>query len=246
MVKQTTFNSWINCLKPNPSAELRLFCLPYAGGNAMTYRTWGNYLPTTVEVCPVELPGRGKLIKLFPYSRIESLVEALAENIQPYLDKPFAIFGHSMGGLISFELARFLLSQFNLSPVHLFISAVKAPQIPSTEKPVSELSDAELIDKIRRLNGTPEQVLANAELMQLFIPVIRADYSILDNYIYTRQAAFNFPITAFGGLEDDISVENLQAWQEHTHSFSLQMFDGDHFYINSVSQVFFNSMIKKL
>ncbi|HLO86793.1 MAG TPA: thioesterase domain-containing protein [Nostocaceae cyanobacterium] len=246
MVKQTTFNPWINCLKPNPRAELRLFCLPYAGGSAMIYRTWGNYLPSTIEVCPVELPGRGKQIKSSPYDKLEPLVEVLAENIQQYLDKPFAIFGHSLGGLISFEFCRFLRSEFNLRPVHLFVSACKSPQIIRTEKPVWELSYAELVDKMRRLNGTPEEILQNQELLQLFIPIWRADFAILDNYIYTHQPVFNFPISVFGGLKDDITVDNLQAWQEHTTSFYLRMFEGNHFYINSVTEVFFNTINHKL
>jgi surfactin synthase thioesterase subunit len=131
----TTFNSWVTCPKPNPQAKLRLFCLPYAGGSAMIFLTCPNDLPPTIEVgvCPIELPGRGRQMKLPLYSEMYPLVREIAQNLIPYLDKPFAIFGHSMSGLVSFELARLLRSDCNLTPSYLFISARNAPQFTPTK-----------------------------------------------------------------------------------------------------------------
>jgi surfactin synthase thioesterase subunit len=138
MITKTTFNSWITCPKPNLQAKLRLFCLPYAGASAMIFRTWPNDLPPTieVEVCPIELPGRGRQMKLSLYTEMQPLVREIAQNLIPYLDKPFTIFGHSMGGLVSFELAPLLRSDYNLNPSHIFIYASNAPQITPTERPM--------------------------------------------------------------------------------------------------------------
>lgn len=247
MLTQTAFSSWVHCIQPNPQAELRLFCFPYAGGSAMTYRRWNNLLPKTVEVCPVELPGRGKQIKLSPYNRIEPLVEALATNLRPYLNKPFAFFGHSMGGLISFELSRFLRSEFNLHPIHLFISARQAPQINWRRKHIHNLPEAQFMDELRRLDGTPQEVLNNQELMEFFSPIIRADFSVLETYVYTPQAPFDFPIMAFGGMQDtEVSADDLDGWKEHTNLFSLQMIEGNHFYVNSAPEILLQTITQKL
>ncbi|MBD2411998.1 putative thioesterase [Nostoc calcicola FACHB-389] len=242
MTTKPTFNSWINCPQPNPQANLRLFCFPYAGGSSAIFRTWSNSLPRNVEVCAVEYPGRGKQINLPPYTRLEALVKAIAPSLIPYLDKPFAFFGHSMGGLISFELTRLLRLEYNLKPFHLFISACRAPQIPRTKPPIHTLPDPELLEELRTLNGTPKAVLENPELMEIFLPILRADFAVLETYIYTPQQPLECPITIFGGWQDkEVSHESLQAWQELGMStFSLQMLDGDHFFIHSHQ----NSLLK--
>ncbi|QMS88225.1 thioesterase [Nostoc edaphicum CCNP1411] len=233
-----TFNSWVICPQPNPQANLRLFCFCYAGGSSAIFRTWPNNLPSNVEVCAVEYPGRGRQIKLAPLTRLESLVEAIAPVLIPYLDKPFAFFGHSMGGLVSFELTRLLCSQYSLAPFHLFISARRAPQIPLTKPPLHILSDHDLIYELRDLNGTPKAVLESTELMQMFLPILRADFAVLETYIYTQKQLLECPITVFGGLQDqEVSHEELQAWQEQTiAAFSLHEFNSDHFFIHSHQQ----------
>ncbi|MFN6502358.1 MAG: thioesterase II family protein [Nostoc sp. DedQUE01] len=242
MTTTPTFNSWINCPQPNPQANLRLFCFPYAGGSSAIFRTWSNSLPRNVEVCAVEYPGRGRQMKSAPIARLETLVKAIAPSLIPYLDKPFAFFGHSMGALVSFELTRLLRLEYNFKPFHLFISARRAPQIPPTKPPIHVLPDAELLEELRTLNGTPKAVLENPELMQIFLPVLRADFAILETYTHTPQQPLDCPITIFGGWQDkEVSHEALQAWREQAMStFSLQMFDGDHFFIHSHQ----NSLLK--
>ncbi len=233
-----TFNSWVICPQPNPQANLRLFCFPYAGGSSVVFRTWTNHLLSNVEVCAVEYPGRGRQIKSAPLTRLEPLVEAIAPVVIPYLDKPFAFFGHSMGGLVSFELTRLLRSKYSIAPFHLFISARRAPQIPLTKPPLHVLSDSNLQDELRSLNGTPKAVLESMELMQMFLPILRADFAVLETYIYTQKQPLECPITVFGGLQDqEVSHEDLQAWQEQTKAaFSLHEFNGDHFFIHSHQQ----------
>jgi medium-chain acyl-[acyl-carrier-protein] hydrolase len=242
------FNSWVTCPKPNPQADLRLFCFPYAGGSSLIFRTWASSLPGNVEVCPVELPGRGTQMKSPPFNRIKPLVSALASILLPYLDKPFAFFGHSMGGLLSFELTRQLYIKYNLSPVHLFVSANRAAQVPSTKPPIHALPETEFKEELRRLNGTPASVLENQELMQLLTPILRADFAILETYVYTKQPPLECPITAFGGLQDEeVSLQELEAWQEQTKaSFKLQMFSGDHFFIHSDQAQVLETLAKNL
>lgn len=243
---QTT-NPWITNLKANSSASLRLFCFPYAGGNSYIFRTWRDRLPKAIEICPIELPGRGFQLKFAPYRQIEPLVKAIATAIRPYLNKPFAFFGHSMGGLVSFELARFIRRQYNLEPVHLCISGRRAPQVKDTEPPIHNLPQAEFIEELRQLNGTPEEVLNNNELMELLVELVRADFAVLENYSYTPEAPLNCPISVFGGLQDrEVQIEELDAWREQTvGSFSLKMLAGDHFFINS-SQTLLPELTKQI
>ena len=242
-----TTNPWINYVKPNPSASLRLFCFPYAGGNSYIFRPWCDRLPENIEICPIELPGRGFQLKSTPFNQIEPLVKAIATAILPYLNKPFAFFGHSMGGLVSFELARFIRREYNLEPVHLFISGRRAPQVKDSKPPIHDLPQAEFIQELRKLNGTPEAVLNNDELMELLVPILRADFAVLENYNYAPEAPLNCPISVFGGLQDrEVKLEELEAWREQTvGSFSLKMLSGDHFFIHS-SQSLLPELIKQL
>ena len=242
------FDSWVTCPKPNPEASLRLFCFPYAGGSSLIFRTWVNSLPRSVEVCPVELPGRGTQMKLPLFTRMEPLVKAIAPILLPYLDKPFAFFGHSMGGLLSFELARQLRTEYSISPVHLFVSGRRAPQMPSPKPPIHALPETQFKEELQRLNGTPSSVLQNNELMQLLIPILRADFAVLETYIYKNEPPLECSITAFGGLQDqEVSVEELEGWREQSKgSYKLQMFPGDHFFIQSSQALLLQMLAKHL
>src|SRR5205085_9026436 len=125
----------------NEDAALRLLCLPYAGGAADIFRSWANVFPPTIEVCPIQLPGRGGRLLEPPFTNLSLLVETLTSELLPYLDKPFALFGHSMGAIIVFELARQLRSKKINEPLHLFVSAWRAPQIPRRERPSFDLPE---------------------------------------------------------------------------------------------------------
>jgi len=237
-------HSWITCPFPNPQASLRLFCFPYAGGGALSFRGWGTQLPPAVEVCPIELPGRGMRLKEAPFTRLVPLVEAVVEALLPYLDKPFAFFGHSMGALISFEVARRLRRDQALNPVHLFVSGRRAPQWPDPDPPIHALPEAEFLGELRRLNGTPEAVLASRELMQLLLPVLRADFAVLETYRYEPASPLECPIAAFGGLQDpEVACETLEAWRQQTRSdFSLQMLPGDHFFLHTSQSLLWQAL----
>ena len=248
MSSTSTFDTWVSWSKPNPQASLRLFCFPYAGGAAQTFRTWPDSLPMAFEVCPVELPGRGKRITSAPFTRLQLLVQALAIALLPYLDKPFAFFGHSMGGLVSFELARLLRKNYGISPVHLFVSGYRAPQVPDPDPPIHALPEPEFLEELRRLNGTPEVVLGNTELMQMLLPALRADFAVIETYAYTPELPLDCPITAFGGLQDrEVRYDDVKVWQEQTNAaFSLHMLPGDHFFLQSAQPLLLQSLSQEL
>lgn len=214
----------------------------------MGFRLWPNSLPPTVEVCAVELPGRGARLSESPFTRLSPLVQAIAQALLPHLDKPFAFFGHSMGGLVSFELARLLRREYDISPVHLFVSGRRAPQVPNPNPPIHALSEPEFLEELRRLNGTPKAVLENTELMQLLLPILRADFAVIETYVYAPGPTLECPITAFGGLQDrEVSCDDLQAWREQTSaSFSLQMLPGNHFFIQSAQPLLLRFLSREL
>lgn len=235
MSPQPRLSSWITCPRPNPLATLRLFCLPYAGGGASLFRDWSRLLPREIEVCLVQLPGRENRLTERPFDKIEPLVQTLAEEILPFLDKPFAFFGHSMGALISFELARYLREKSQRSPIHFFASGHRAPQLPDPHPPIYALPLPDFLKKLRTLNGTPDEVLQHEELMHLVLPMLQADFALAETYTYIPGEPLTCPLSAFGGLQDkDVSREEVAAWQQQTsNTFILRLFPGDHFFLKS-------------
>lgn len=231
-------NSWLRCFNPNPQAELRLFCFPYAGGGASIFRKWSNSLPHYVELFSIQLPGREDRLKETPFTDISLLVQTLIPILHPYLNVPFTFFGHSMGALISFELARCLRSEQAPSPVHLFISGRRAPQIPDPYSLICTLAEHEFLQELRALKGTPKEVLENSELMKVLLPILRADFSICGTYTYLNKPPLDCSISAFGGIEDSRETYHLlKSWSAQTHSsFSLQMLPGDHFFLSTSQQ----------
>lgn len=226
---------WFFCPRPNPSARLRLFGFPYAGGGALVYRQWAECLPAFVEFSAVELPGRGHRIKESPFATLEPLVESLAQAVSPYLDRPFSFFGHSLGALVGFELARHLRRRKGLEPAQLFASGASAPQLLSRSMALRDLPTPELLARLRELDGTPVALLDNSELMALMLPILRADFSVSETYAYYSEAPFSCPITVLGGEKDEgLDRERLEAWRSHTaDAFSLRMLPGNHFFIHA-------------
>jgi medium-chain acyl-[acyl-carrier-protein] hydrolase len=241
--------SWIQYLIPKPQARLRLFCFPYAGGSASLFRLFSQYLPAEIEVCPVQLPGRESRLRERAYTRLEPLVDALLEVLGPYLTMPFAFFGHSMGAMISFELARALRRFTRLPiPMHLFVSGHRAPQLPTKEPPISHLAEEQFIEKVRNLKGTPEEVLEHTELLQLLIPLLRADFELCETYQWKDEPPLDCPLSAYGGLSDEaVPRETILAWREQTKaSFHARFFPGEHFYIHSQQQALLFALAQEL
>lgn len=228
-------NPWLRISPPKPHARLRLFCFPYAGGAASLYRTWPQHLPAQIELCAVQLPGRENRISERPFTNLVELVQALLPNLSPYLDKPFALFGHSMGSLIAYEVAQ-QLQQYGQTPTHLLVSGRRAPMLPEPEALLHTLpSDEAFLSELqRRYNNLPAVMFDDAEVRELFVPLLRADFMLLETYQSRVGASLPCPLVALGGADDlRVSPAELRAWQALTQAdFALRIFPGGHFYLN--------------
>ena len=225
---------WLAVSTLNPRAQLRLFCFPYSGAGTSIFRAWLRSFPAHIEVCPVRLPGRENRIDEPLIAEMPLLVQATAEGLWPYLDRPFAFFGHSLGALLSFELARYVRRHYGLSAVHLFVSGHGAPHLRTADPPCYTLPETEFVQKLRELHGTPDEVLDNAELRELILPILRADFAVCETYVYEDGEPLDRPISAFGGLQDAcVSRADLEAWRAHTCAgSSARLLPGDHFFLH--------------
>ena len=228
-------DSWFFFPKPNQNAKLRMFCFPYAGSGASIYKKWESAMPLEVELCAVQLPGRENRITEAAFKDFSSLINVLAEKILPLLDKPYIFFGHSMGALISFELARKLREASGELPIHLLLSGIN-PLKSTSKLNINTMDDDEFINFLNRLNGTPTEILKNKEVLSFFLPVIKADFELLNSYSFAHKPPLECPITSYGGM-DDTPEDNLKGWIKHTDkTLEVKMFPGDHFFINSSRQ----------
>lgn len=220
--------------------QLRLFAFPFAGGNSAAFRPWVGQLAAHIELVPVELAGRGRRMSQPAFRRMNAQIADIANTIGPQLDQPYVLFGHSMGALLSFELARYLRRHGAPAPRALLVSGHRAPQLADHEPTTYTNSDADLLTKLRSLGGTPAEILEQQELMSLLMPMIRADFEVCETYAYYDEPPFDFPICAFGGLADQrAGTEQLKSWSVHTTSaFRQHMFPGGHFYIQSAQTSF--------
>ena len=230
-------NGWITTSNV-PNNKLRLFCLPYAGGGAITYRNWQKAVREGIEVCPVRLPGREMRIKDKPIEERGTMVRSILGALTPVLAQPYVLFGHSMGGLLAYLVACEIRDRRLPLPKHLFVSARCAPQIVRSvlSKPVSSLSDAEFLQEVAAtVNSSLMDFLAEPELLALVLPALRGDFQLLEGYSYVPREPLPFPITALGGNSDpSVSEADLKPWAEcTTAAFSLEMLEGDHFFVNN-------------
>ena len=216
-------------------SRARLICFPYAGGGIAGFKKWADLVPKHIEVCAPQLPGRESQIRATPFTTIWPLVETLSTALLPLLDRPFVFFGHSMGGLIAFALAE-ALGRGGRKPAKLLISACRAPGRPRREPPMHALPESELIAELRaRYNSVPDALMADPELRALLLPGLRGDIQLVETFQYSGSAAFDFPISVFGGIRDtSVTRDDLEAWREQTTGpFRLHMLAGDHFFLNS-------------
>ncbi|MFZ6028540.1 MAG: thioesterase II family protein [Chloroflexota bacterium] len=225
--------NWIVCPRPKPFARLRLFCFPHAGGTASVYNNWAAGLPDTVEVCAIQLPGHESRLAEPLYSDPLAIIPDMAQAFLPKLQKPFVFWGHSLGGLICFELIHYLRKHALPMPLKLFISACRAPQLAPREPAIHTLPDREFIYEMQRLDGTPNELYESAEMMQIMLPILRADLTMYETYPYQSRPPLHCPIAARGGLQDsEVSREMLEAWREQTTGgVKVSMYPGNHFYL---------------
>jgi medium-chain acyl-[acyl-carrier-protein] hydrolase len=220
---------------PLPGISTRLFCLPYAGGSAAIYQEWQKQVAPQFQICAVELPGRGwRSTESLPLS-IHALAHEIASSLHAHGETPFALFGHSMGARIAYEIARNLEAAGNRSLSCLIVSGSRAPFLPKVEPAFSNLSDSVFLDHIRQLNGTPPEIFADADLMSVVLPILRSDFKICEEYDLKEKHVLRIPITVLAGEEDtDISIADVEAWGTlTTERFETLKFPGDHFFIKS-------------
>ena len=212
------------------------------------YYSWPDILPASIEVRPVQFPGRGSRVSEKPISDLMELVSLTEAALISGFDKPFAFFGHSMGALLSYELTRRLISNHNIIPELLFVSGHNAPQIPDTTEPIYDLPDEKFVERLRMLNGTPDEVLQDPELKALLLPILRADFAASETYVFEEGVPITCPICACGGLGDKfVSREGLNAWRENTKStFSMRLFPGDHFYLNHEKMLLLQAIAQEI
>ena len=232
---------------PNPAAQLRLFCFPYAGAGAAAYRDWHTLLPKDIEVAGVQLPGREWRIQEQPLADMRLLAADLLQGMRPYLDKPFAFLGTSMGGTLIFELARMLRDADERLPTCLMPMAIGAPHLPE-EKLFHVLPDDELLAEIGDFGVLSEEVSGHPEILEMLLPILRADCTAHETYQFQEDAPFDFPIWVYGGYGDDlVTRERLDAWAMHTTGICrVHMIQGGHLFVDDMPDLLLQSMARRL
>lgn len=223
-----------------PDRKIKLFCVPFAGGSAGAYTGWRKHLGEAIELRPLELAGRGKRIReAFPQSFDETVAD-LTEIILPEIrNGEYALFGHSMGSLLVYELYYRLLEKTKKKPVHIFFSGRDAPHVMDNDR-IHTLPDREFIEHIKGLGGTPEDVFEKEELLKFFLPVIRADYRIFGTRVFAGgRDKLDCNISVLYGIDDRLIKGEITAWRDYAgRQCSFHAFGGGHFYLqNYVSAI---------
>ncbi|MCE9671373.1 alpha/beta fold hydrolase [Myxococcus stipitatus] len=224
---------WFPTRKPLPDARLRLFCFPYAGGSASVFNGWAPLLPPGVEPCAVQLPGRERRLMEKPFDNLATLIDTLLSLMEPLMDRPFAVFGYSMGARIGLELARRLQARGGRQPVGLVMAASVSPHVREGE-PIHTLPHDAFIAALRRYDGTPEEVLQHKELLELVVPTLRADFALAWWEVGQPAIPVDTPISVMGATHDaHVPVEKLESWRSQTRSgdFQVRTFPGGHFFL---------------
>lgn len=233
-MSQAKSDRWLTGVGSKSDPTLRLLCFPYAGGSAAIFRDWNDLFPNQMEVCAVQLPGRPGRMEEPALDDLNEVIDAVTEAMDPYTDLPYALYGHSMGSLLAYELARRQWRDARPLPVHLFIGARRAPHLTSRAPTVYQEPAERIRSFLKTLRVVPDEVLDHDELMDLLLPTLRADLKLDVTYEYEPGSAVACPIDVFGGIDDHyVPKEELAAWSLHTGSaFALHMLPGDHFFLD--------------
>ncbi|WP_223670538.1 thioesterase II family protein [Xanthomonas citri] len=225
---------WLLSARTDAAAH-RLYCFSYAGGNAQAFQRWQTAFPQDIEICAVQLPGRGPRFDEPAHTSMVTLVAILAEVIDADAPRHFSFFGHSMGGLMAFELARHLQRHARPMPDSLILSGCEAPRDRAPPRGLSRMDDDSLIAALAEFNGAPAEVLAHRELMALLLPMTRADLAIVEDYAYMPGPPLDLPIDVLAGAADPhVDGETLAHWAAETSGpCHVQWFPGDHFFIHA-------------
>jgi medium-chain acyl-[acyl-carrier-protein] hydrolase len=223
---------WLHRPVARPEARARAFCFAYAGAGPWVFHGLARALPESIELCGVQLPGRGTRAGEPLASALAGLEGPLLEALGPWLDKPFVLFGYSVGGLVAFETARALRRHRGRAPEALLIAASRAPHLPDPSPEIRDLDDALFARELRRFGGTPEEVLQDPELMAQVLPLLRADFGLIKSYTFQEEPPLDLELRAFGGTRDEVvRPDELRGWARHARQFELHLFDEAHFFL---------------
>jgi len=235
---------WFVSTCHQPNADIRLVCFPFAGGGGSVFSSWKERFDG-VDVKSLQLPGRESRFRDKPIDDFELLMCQLVTAIEEKLDKPFVFFGHSLGGLLAFELARHLQERSLPQPEHLIISGKQAIGAQPRRKPIFNLPDDQFITELEKYAGTPKEILESKELIQLLLPMLRADVTLFDCYARRDiKTKLSCPVSVFGADSDPfVAVEDLSGWRAETDGeFNQRIFSGGHFFINDKSEEVINTV----
>jgi medium-chain acyl-[acyl-carrier-protein] hydrolase len=240
-------NPWLMPLRRGAGGASGLICFPYGGGSAAVFHGWGERLPAGVELHGVQLPGRTTRVFEPAYTSLPPLVDALVQALGPALRRPTVLFGHSMGALLAFELARELRRRGAPGPVALILSGCPAAHLPIGSR-VHDLPEPELLARLVRLGGTPPELLQDRELLDLVLPAVRADFAVAETYRHSAEPPLDVPIAAFAGRHDEhAAVDDVDAWREHTSAgFTLDVLPGEHFFIHTEADRFLDLLGRRV
>jgi medium-chain acyl-[acyl-carrier-protein] hydrolase len=223
--------SWI-LRQAVPCGAFRIFCFPYAGGTAAAYGAWQDEFPDWIEICAIEPPGRRHRMREEPFRRLPDLAEAVIAVLADEMNRPFAFFGHSLGALVAFEVARRLSRDNGPSPAILFLSSAAAPQLRRDKRPVWNLPAPELIADLAAYGGLPSDLLGDPALFEVFLPILRADLEVFGTYSCEDRTRLDVPVCLYGGEQDEtVTPARLCAWRELADVVSVRLFPGGHFYL---------------
>ena len=213
--------------------KIRLFCLPFAGGNSYSYRDWQEHTADFIDVVPIELPGRGRRSSEPLLLNTDQLTEDIFQQVEPLLREPYAVYGHSFGACLGYLLTRRGIAARLPEPTHLFCSGRQAPCVKKDRDNRHLLPRPEFVEVLRQMGGCPEEILNDDELMDYFEPIIRADFQADADYAYQQTLAFDIPLTVMIGQQDgETTCEGALKWQQETvREISFQAFPGGHFFI---------------
>ncbi|WON74763.1 thioesterase II family protein [Nitrosospira sp. Is2] len=227
--------------------SLTVFSLPCAGASAVTYLRWRRRLPAWVQIEPVELPGRGGRLHESTEEGFDALAARLCDELENDPPQRYALYGHSMGALLAYRIAHCLRMRKRQMPLALLVSACAAPSQQDWRRYANRDSAALLVTELRKQNGTPEEVFENPELLSMTLSLLRSDFRVCASFRYEASAPLSIPIHAFGGRADEILPSRLEAWRyESTAEFSLNWFDGGHFFIRQQEEVFLSTLVQRL
>lgn len=243
--RRRTGNEWFLRLGRRDNPAALLFCLPYAGGSAASFRDWSTLAARLdVEVLAVELPGHGRRVGDPPVLDVDEISAAIAATV----DRPYVVFGHSLGARLAFEVCRQLCQREQREPLRLCVSGTPGPRLDRIGVGDSRLPDAALLARVEQMGGTPATVLRDPELRALFLPVIRADFVWGDTYRYRPGPPLRCPISAFAGSADlEAPVDQMATWAaETTGPFRMHVLDGDHFFLHSQYNALADALVSNL